>query len=365
MLKRIAANNNEQFFVSVTTEDVLTLENNPFILLNTEDARQGLSSLLVPLAKKNDDVYLSTIDAFGFIAAEQINSEIAVCLISTAIEAQIRTSTDKSDLDINKFISALVSNTVIEDEDICFHTISPFFKITCALSDEKLKAIVQWVDSYATKLSAHFCVHIDNMRGNLSDKIMSHCVSLLGNKIRNTHAVFSGNGYTKTPKNNDIHIINLGRLSQEASLSSLESFCEKNNVKCNRKFLKQIIELTQCHPYYLQKLSDNCLHQNVTNNSIKNGWGRITEEIGAKNISLLHSLSNNAFNLLLGVAQNKNSKPTSKAFCEKYKIPIGSVQRTMEQLLKVNLASMHGKQLTVDDPALTCYLASIGSLSII
>lgn len=361
MLQRIATNKHDISFISVNSEDVMKLKNSKIIFLNGECPKHSLCSLLVVVSRDYEELYLGNIDAFPLCSMEQVNTRIASCLISMAIEIHIRKSTEYNHLDINSFINNLVSSNIFEENEISTQPIAPFFKIAPKITDQRLRSIILWVDNYASHRQTHFYVHINNIRLNMSDEIISHCLSLLSINIHNTHTVFSTHGRIAGRINAEIRVIDLARLSKEESLSTLTLFCERNSVKCNRKLLRQVINLTECHPYYLRRLGNECLRQNITNHSIKEAWNKITDEIGLNNIAILHSLSNNAFNLLLGIALNANSKTTSKEFCDIYKIAIGSVQRAQEQLIKTCLAKVDGKQLIVDDPALKNYLKRIAT----
>jgi hypothetical protein len=127
-----------------------------------------------------------------------------------------------------------------------------------------------------------------------------------------------------------------------------------------RQYCDRIVELMQCHPFYVQQLAHIVwtLTDKLVNEQV---FERAVEELAERNLLLFQkeydSLSNQQVSLLKCLLEEDQPKFTSKEVMNKYNLHSSAgVIRAMEGLEKKEIIDRFNGQITFSDPAFRLWL---------
>lgn len=151
------------------------------------------------------------------------------------------------------------------------------------------------------------------------------------------------------------------RISQQEYASFLNHAARKQWSKpLSQEVLQAIVDLTECHPFYVNALCSELWDlEGVPHNrkTVESVWNAYIETHKSIIIADLVDLAINPKKIIVALARTPTKEPYSQAFSLATKLPLSSIKRSLEGLIKKDIVYMtsHG-EYRVLDPALRSYL---------
>jgi hypothetical protein len=289
------------------------------------------------------------------------NSQLACAIIKTAIENSIRLKPDDMNKIVARIILSLETHEVFEVNSVVQQSLAPYFILNGAISDQSLTQLVYWLDTPLAKSDPKLCILVKNIHHTMREKVIGRCITIEKQTQCNSKFVLCERAEIIDTNMKLTHVF-VPRASEKEALTELTEYVKQHQTKHSQKTLRRIVQLTQCHPMYLQQMSHRCLSNVNRSVSVSQEWNKLSNEIGKTNLGKLSMLAENAYRLLLAMRHKELHKITSKAFVASCDLQIGSIQRTYEQLAQAGLVAKKGKESYIKDPGLKSFLCSMSSL---
>lgn|GEM_PF-6623072 len=346
---------NTPTFINLSEDTVKLIDKGNTILLKADCERASTVCALTKLSNDKRRYYLSEVDICATMSSAQLNNQLAKTIVETAIENSLRTKAGDMRQIVERLAASLEKNEVLEIGTLALNPIAPYFRLNCVVSERTLNQLFYWLETQLAQSNSRLCILVKNIHHAMRSTVIERCLTI--EKYTKRHSKFILCDHADAvPTNNELKYVFVPRASHKEVLSQLTAFVKHHQTKHNSKALKRIIELTQCHPIYLQKMSRMCLVHAVGVVSISQEWKKISKDAGNNNLGKLGMLHENAYKLLLGMRNEQFHKITSKAFVLSSQVQQGSIQKAYEQLAQAGLVAKQGKESYIKDPGLQSFL---------
>jgi hypothetical protein len=348
-------------FINLGDDVVRLIDQAGTLLLQADCEKDSIVHALTKLSIDNRRYYLSTVDLCTTMNSAHLNSKLACAIIKTAIENSIRIKPDDMNKIVARLILSLETHEVFEVNSVVQQSLAPYFSLNGAINDQSLTQLVYWLDTLLAKSDPRLCILVKNIHHTMREKVIGRCLTIEKQTQCNSKFVLCERAEI-IDKNIKLTRVFVPRASEKQVLTELNEYVKQHQTRHSQTTLLRIIQLTQCHPMYLQKISHRCLSNANRNVSVSQEWNKLSNHIGNTNLGKLSMLTENAYKLLLAMRHKELHKITSKAFVASSDLQLGSIQRSYEQLSHAGLVAKKGKESYIKDPALKFFLCSMSSL---
>ncbi|MCP3687059.1 MAG: hypothetical protein GY784_01485, partial [Gammaproteobacteria bacterium] len=185
-----------------------------------------------------------------------------------------------------------------------------------------------------------------------AEQIKATTLVFLGSNRRLMEQAFTSKG---RPLYRHCRSLNLARIEADAYRSHIQiAAMDRWGADLSPEAIEAIISLTERHPYYVNNLCNHLWAEDIAPSldAVENMWNCVVQEVRYQHEGELLRLTPNQRRMLIALAEEPTSKPSSKEFVFRSGIASGSIENTIIPLLDNDfIARDKDNRLYVVDPA--------------
>ena len=243
----------------------------------------------------------------------------------------------------------------------------PVISTTQTYDLNTLEDALSGLDNIANKFGVRVVMLIDEFQeiGKLTEhqqieSAIRQCVE----DAQSTTFIFAGSertlmaqslGDKKRPLYKHTQPIELERIGTDCYLSHLSKLSEKQwQKKLDDQAFKEIMYLTQRHPYYVNWLCDELWLNQVspTVESVQESWAKVVYHSSREDAHEIRSLTLNEKKLVIAIAKGFNQAMTSAKVASQLKMAPSSITRSLENLVRKDMIDKTQNQYYIVNPAI-------------
>lgn len=319
------------------------------------------------LAETRNDIRICHIDIFNCRTEEQFYKAYANAILKTATNAW-----DDFIAGAKKYLGKLVPIVSLSDNSQSYEFT---FGINFKEAEYSYDEILDLPEKIAKESGKKFVVCIDEFQ-NINEyddslgfqrKLRSHwqrhtsvCYCLYGSKRHMLLNMF--NNY-EMPFYKFGDIMFLPKIQELDWIRFISSRFEATRKSISEEQCRKITELTKCHPYYTQQLSQQVWLRTsgkCTDRVIEESFLGVIGQLSLLFTNILDTLTPKQINFLLAVA-NKESNFSSREVLQKYKLGTSANIKNLKKatLEKDLIDIMPGERIELQDPLFEYWLKSL------
>ena len=310
--------------------------------------RYGKSSLIMQVLRDIDSSAERIVSGSVDLLLASSNEDVARKILTVIGNMAGKIPTGTIDA-MSKRILAIFKRLKVE---VSITSSGPHIKFHEKVSPDAVSEALKSLDKLAKEHKIRCLLYIDEFQ-NLGeiDKgyVYEAAIRAALQEAKFTTYIFSGSNrrlmeqaFTdkKRPLFRHCRSILLERINTKDYEAHLIKHSRKDWVKpISEKCISLILELTQRHAFYVNSL---CSHlwmsaKTPTPKQVTKCWEMVLAEARQSNEPFLLGLSTNQRKLLIALAKTPTTEPTGQTFQRKADISVGSIPKTMEQLLLMDL----------------------------
>ena len=325
--------------------------------------RYGKTSLITQVLLENDFLGIN-IDFFFALTQEDVNKQIAEKV--TGLINTLLPKTKKACLKMIDSIKAL-------NPKLTFNFLGQQLEISATQSVEKsIAELLVLLDHVMEKTNKYCVIALDEFQqiGELKENhsieaAIRHAVE----RSKRVSYIFSGskrhllNEMFSNKSRPLYHLCDLmvvERISVEAYTKFLQNMAKKRwKKKLDEDAITEILELTKCHPYYVNILCRRVWAEESRSqsNQIAKLWIDYINQQSTWLITEISNLTLNQKKVLTALASEKSNMPQGRDFCKRAKMNPSGVDKSLQALIKSdNVYQDNEGYYQILDPAILYFL---------